>query len=82
MHILASFFSGLAHRIGDGIGFANANAHPATVITNDDGHAEGEVATAFDNFGNSGDLNHTLVNILVQIQEFDNLSCYSPFANR
>ena len=65
-HILVSAFGCFAHGIGHSIGFANAQAHFAVVITSHDGHPELETAATFHNFGHTGDFDHALVKLLFQ----------------
>ena len=64
--ILVSTFGGFAHGIRHGIGFANAQANVAIIITSHNRYTELKAAAAFYHFGNTGDFDHALIELLFQ----------------
>ncbi len=63
-HILVRAFGRFAHRIRNSIGFADSDTDLAVVITGNDRNTELETASTFNNFGNTGDFDYTLVKML------------------
>jgi hypothetical protein len=60
--LLCGAFSSLADRLGH-FAIARYRRLPAIIVANDYDRAETEMATAFDHFGNAGDIHDTLVKL-------------------
>ena len=61
VHILVGFIGSFSHRVWNSIGFTNAHSDFTVVITHDECHPELETTAAFNNLGDTGNLDYTLV---------------------